>query len=193
MTDHKMMAPEWLVASMLIVMLLFVAISCDFNNHSDHSKAIFTNAVSYNEFIITRQKELMEDLDMYNLASEHDYPLALKMLDTLSVHATQNLEDITILAPFNEDSAFRETAIDEFNFYDKTFVACSRKLIGIKMRIDSGTAVDADYDNYNAWLKKMKKQSAPIESRLEEIQKRFAKKNNMQLTPSKKEEATSEK
>ena len=178
MTAHKIISQKWNVASMLLIIFLIISNGCDIINPSDHSKAVFTNAVTYNEY----------------LASEHDYPLALKMLDTLSVHAAQNIEDITLLAPFKNDSSFKEAAIDEFNFYNKTFVNYSREIIAIKMKIDSGTAINTDYNNYNACLKKMKRQSAPIESRLEEIQKRFAKKNNIELTVSEKEiEETPEK
>ena len=147
--------------------------------HSDHSKVILSTALSYNEYIVTRQKELMEDVSMVNLSSEHDYTLALKMLDTLLKHSSDNLEDIEVLAPFKNDSVFKETAIDEFNFY--------RKMLSIKIKIDSETASDKDYANYNQYLKKIQDQSAAVESRLKEKQAKFARNNDILLTSSKKD------
>lgn len=130
----------------------------------------------------------MEDVDMFYLSSEHDYPLTGKMIDTLSLHASNSISDLQVLAPYKNDSSFRETAIDVFNFYNTVFVPYARKMIYIKMKIDSGTASDSDYDNYNDYVRKIKQRSTPIESRLVEIQARFAKKNNFTLSSNKKTE-----
>jgi hypothetical protein len=130
----------------------------------------------------------MEDVDMFYLSSEHDYPLAGKMLDTLSCHASVSMAELEVLAPYKNDSSFRETAIDVFNFYNTVFVPYARKMILIKMKIDSGTAEDSDYDNYHGYMRKIKERSAPVESRLVEIQARFAKKNNFTLSSAKKTE-----
>jgi hypothetical protein len=162
--------------------IIFIVLpGCNLNNKADHHRAVFTNAVSYNEYIISRQSELIDDADMVNLASQHDYPLALKMLDTLLVHSTQNLADLQMLAPFRGDSSFKETAIDLFNYYNNKFVPYSRKMLLIKLKIDSGTAMDSDYKVYDEYAAKIGRQSPPIEKRLVEMQARFARKNNFLL------------
>lgn len=167
---------------LLLVVLGNEISGCDLNTHSNHNSVVFGDPVSYNEYITARQKELMDDVNMYFMASEHNYPLAVKMLDTLLLHSTQNLEDIRLLAPFKEDSSFKEIAIDLFSYYNKTFVPYSRNMMIIRMKIDSGTAVDSDYEIYNQYRGKIIRQLSPLEQRLVDIQARFAKKNNFRIT-----------
>ncbi len=154
---------------------------CDITTHSD-KRIVFANAILYNQYIVVRHKELFEDIDIFNLASEHDNSFASKTLDTILKHATQSLADIQKMAPYNNDSSFRETSADFFKYYGGKFVEDGKKLILIKSKMDSGKVQEADYSNYTSLAKKIKSQSEPIESRLEEIQLRFARKNNFTLS-----------
>jgi hypothetical protein len=189
MKSDKIISFKGNIISVLLIFFLIALPSC---THSDHSRIVFKNPVGYNQYIVTRQKELIEDVNMVNLSSEHNYPLAIKMLDTLLAHSTQNIEEIKLLSPFKNDSSFKEVAIDEFNFYNKIFVPYSIEMLKIKIKIDSGKATNTDYDNYNEYLKKIKRKSEPIESRLEEMQSKFAKKNNMIITKIKGEDSSSQ-
>ncbi len=179
MKKDKFLSSEKDIFSGILIFFLITSTSC---THSDHSRIIFKSAAGYNDYIITRQKGLMEDVDMVNLSSEHNYPLAMKMVDTLLAHSIQNLKEIKLLSPFKNNSSFKEVAIDEFNFYNKIFAPYSIKLLKIKIKIDSGIATSNDYRNYNEYLKKIRDKSAPIEARLEEMQLRFAKENNIIIT-----------
>lgn len=179
MKKGKFLSSEKDIFSVILVFFLITFISC---THSDHSRIVFKSAAGYNDYIITRQKELIDDVNMVNLSGEHNYPLAIKMVDTLLAHSTQNLKEIKLLSPFKNNSSFKEVAIDEFNFYNKIFAPYSIKLLEIKIKIDSGIATSNDYRNYNEYLKKIQNKSAPIEARLEEMQSRFAKKYNIIIT-----------
>lgn len=170
----------YLLPAIFMMFLTFFS-GCE-NSRSHHKKTGFVSAGDYNEFIVIRQKELMKDLEIFKLASEHDYKFANKMLDTILKHATQSLLDIREMSPYKMDSSFREGATDLFNFYCKNFVPDCKKMILLKQKVDNGTATNTDYIAFDGYLKKIKRQSAPIETRLEEIQVRFARKNNILLT-----------
>lgn len=161
-------------------LVIFFA-GCEINTHSD-KRIVFANAILYNQYIVVRHKELIGDIDIFNLASEHDYSFASKTLDTILKHSSQSLLDIQRMAPYKNDSSFRESSKDIFKYYSKKFVADNKKMIPIKLKIDSGKAMEADYDSFTELIKKIKKQSEPLQSRLEEIQSRFARKNNFTLS-----------
>jgi hypothetical protein len=173
----------FLPAIFMIVVIFFPG--CE-NNRPNHDKIVSGSALNYNEFIVVRQKELMKDLEIFKLASEHDYKFASKMLDTILKHSTQSLLDIREMPPYKMDSSFREGATDLFNFYRKNFVPDCKKMILLKQKVDNSTATITEDIAFDEYLKKIKRQSGPIETRLEEIQVRFARKNNILLTRSSK-------
>lgn len=55
-------------------------------------------------------------------------------------------------------------------------------MLSIKEKINTEKARDSDYAIFSGLVDKIKRQSEPIQTRLEEIQLRFARKNNFILT-----------
>lgn len=164
-----------------LLLLALLLPSCEIKSHLSH-RITFGNAVLYNQYIVERHKELIEEVDMYNLAIEHDYSFATKMLDSILIHATQGLKDIQHMAPYKGDSSFREVSADIFKYYSVRFIKEGKRVIELKARVDSGKG---DYDEIrtlNELAKKIDMHSQQLQSRLEEIQLRFARKNNFALS-----------
>ena len=142
----------------------------------------FSNAILYNQYIVERHKELIEDVDIYNLAIEHDYNFATKTLDSILLHATQSLVDIRQMAPYKGDSSFREVSADLFEYYSGKFIEQSKMLVQLKEKLDSGKADYYETKILNELAKKIDTHSASLQIRVQEIQRRFARKNNFTLT-----------
>ena len=150
----------------------------------DHSpdRITFKNALLYNQYIVERHKELMEDINTYNLAIQHDYVFGSERLDSILKHATQSLQDIQNMAPYRGDSSFREVSADIFKYYSGQFIQEGKMLISLKSKVDSGNADYDEVEAFNKLVKKIDLHSQPIQTRLEEIQLRFARKNNLTLS-----------
>lgn len=164
--------------SLLLLQLLFSA--CEMRSYTPH-RITFGNALLYNQYIVERHKELIEDVDIFNLAIEHDYSFAAKTLDSVLIHSTQSLQDIEQMAPYKGDSSFREVSADIFKYYSGRFVEESKKVIELKAKVDSGKADYDEIKTLNDLAKKIDMHSQPLQKRLEEIQVRFARKNSLTL------------
>ena len=166
----------------LVLLLLQLPFSsCEMKNHSSH-RITFGNALLYNQYIVERHKELIEDVDIFNLAIEHDYSFAAKTLDSVLIHSIQSLEDIEQMEPYKGDSSFREVSADIIKYYSGTFIEESKKVIELKAKADSGKADYDEIKTLNNLAKKIDMHSQPLQKRLEEIQVRFARKNNLTLS-----------
>ncbi len=166
-----------------VAFLLFqiLSLSCEMENRSPHG-ITFRSALLYNQYIVDRHKALIEDIDIYNLAMEHDYAFATKTLDSIFIHSTQSLLDIQQMAPFKGDSSFREVSADFFKYYSGNFSDMSKRLIHFKAKMDSGLASPVEIRTLDEMAKKIDAHSESLQMRLEEIQKRFARKNNFTLS-----------
>lgn len=167
-----------MVASLLFQILSF---SCEMETRLPHG-ITFSSALLYNQYIVDRHKALIEDIDIYNLAMEHDYAFATKTLDSIFIHSTQSLLDIQHMAPFKGDSSFREVTADFFKYYSGNFVDVNKRLIHLKAKMDSGLASHDEIRTLDEIAKKIDAHSESLQMRLEEIQKRFARKNNFTLS-----------
>lgn len=156
--------------------------ACEINTHS-HERIVFANAILYNQYIVVRHKELIEDIDIYNLAIEHDYSFAAKMLDSILIHSTQSLQDIQHMAPYGGDSSFGEVSADLFKYYSGKFIQEGKKVIELKEKTDSGNADNDEIKTLNHLAKKIDMHTQPLQTRLEEVQIRFARRNNFTLSP----------
>lgn len=177
---NKMDSPKLFFVFTIPLFILMLP-GCEMNSHAG-KRIFFRDALLYNEYIVARQKELIGDIDVYNMASQHNYIFAIKTLDSILLHTSQSLLDIQNMAPYKNDSSFREVSADFFKYYADRFVKDNKKLILIKMKMDSGKAVSADYKDLQELDKKISSQSESVQARLEEIQGRFARRNNFQLS-----------
>ncbi len=164
----------------ILLFFLFLS-SCEMKSHSSNG-ITFSNAILYNQYIVERHKELIEDVDIYNLAIEHDYNFASKTLDSIVLHATQGLLDIRHMAPYKGDSAFREVSADLFKYYSGKFIEQAKILIQLKEKMDSDKAGYEEIKILNELAKKIDAHSASLQIRVQEIQRRFARKNNFTLS-----------
>ncbi len=69
---------HYFICTFLTELVILLA-GCEINTHSD-KRTVFANAILYNQYIVVRHKKLIEDIDIFNLASEHDYSFASKIL-----------------------------------------------------------------------------------------------------------------
>ncbi|MEP7252682.1 MAG: hypothetical protein ABI683_09890 [Ginsengibacter sp.] len=167
------------VAFAILVIGCFFA--CEIKDRGP-GRITFASPLSYNQFIVDRHKELIADVDIYNLAMEHDYAVAMKTLDSILLHASQSLSDVSHMAPFKGDSSFREVSEDFFKYYSGQFIDEGKELIELKSKADSGRA---DYDEITTLVQLSKKVDAhanTLQLRLQEMQRRFASKNNFILS-----------
>ncbi len=169
----------YLVVAFLLFQIL--SFSCEMESRAPHG-ITFSSPLLYNQYIVDRHKTLVEDIDIYNLAMEHDYAFATKTLDSIFIHSTQSLQDIQQMAPFKGDSSFREVSADFFKYYSGNFIDMSKKLIHLKGKMDSGLASHDEIRTLNEMAKKIDEHSESLQMRAEEIQRRFARKNNFTLS-----------
>lgn len=155
--------------------------SCE-NQRPNSGRITFRDALMYNKFIVDRHKELIADIDIYNLAIEHDYPFALKTLDSILLHASKSVSDVDNMAAFRGDSSFREVSKDFFKYYAGQFIDEEKVLVGIKSKADSGFASTGEILTFSTLSKRIDAHATALQMRMQEMQRRFARKNNFTLS-----------
>ena len=179
--DESIMQLRTLHLVVFAILITGCLCTCEIKNRVP-GQITFASPLSYNQFIVERHKELIADVDIYNLAMEHDYDFAMKTLDSILFHASQSLSDVNHMAPFKGDSSFREVSEDFFKYYSGQFIEEGKVLIDLKSKVDSGHANLNEVKIFSQLAKKIDAHADALQLRLQEIQRRFARKNNFALS-----------
>lgn len=163
---------------LLIGIILCGIISCNQPVKGKNGE-VYKTPVQYNNYIINRQKGLVNDVTDMTKVAQTDLDSADKMLDDFVRKTERMVTDIQGMPPFKGDTTFREAAIASFNFYKKTFGTDYKQLINI--RKNGGDATEEGVAEMNKIVENISREEEKYDKVFHNAQKSFADKNHMRL------------
>ena len=144
----------------------------------------YKSALEYNNYIIDRQKKIVEGIKSYADALQISTDAGDKELDKVIGVVSTSLTDVQGMPAYNNDSAFRDAAIDLLAFYKKSFSRDFKEMLEIRKKIQDSTQTDNDMQRFNEIKDNVSKTEGPLDEKMKEAQGRFAKNNKLDLSDS---------
>jgi hypothetical protein len=142
-----------------------------------------TQAIDYNDKIVGLQSKIMRSMiDFSKTFSSNDTALMEKKYTELLASIDSALRRAEALPPFNGSSAFRDTAIRLFEFYDDV----AKKEYGEIVEIFyQDNVTEADADRIQELAEDISEREEVLDQQFATVQKAFARKNGILLTDNK--------
>ncbi len=144
---------------------------------------VYKSASQYNDYIVTRQTSLMQNVLEFGKAVQKNLDSAGKMLDVFVKEADQMITDIKGMPSWKDDSSLRNAAINSFNFYKKVFDQDYKQILVIS---EDGTGASPKGSaTINRIVEQITRDEENYDKTFHNAQVDFAKKNHMKLIENK--------
>jgi hypothetical protein len=138
----------------------------------------YKTPVQYNDYIVSRQTDLMRKVINFSKAAEVDIDSAANMLSGYATETGKMIEEIKGMPPYKGDSTLRNAAVRSFTFYKKVFEEDYMDIIRIRKKEDIS---QEDVDEMDRIVKKITKEEEGYDKSFHNAQNEFANKHNMRL------------
>jgi hypothetical protein len=140
----------------------------------------YKTPVQYNDYIVSRQSTLMNNVLHFGKAAQLDLDSANHMLDGFEVQADKMIEDIKGMPPYKNDSALRDAAINSFTFYKRVFRDDYKEIIRLRQAAETDESTDVDA-SIRKIVDKLTIDEDKYDKAFHNAQQNFAAKNKMRL------------
>jgi hypothetical protein len=164
--------------SVLFVTLVFGISACN-KPLKGKNGVTYKSAVQYNDYIVSRQTKLMQNILNFSKAAEIDLDSAEKMLARYVTETAANVEEIKGMPAYKGDSSLRDAAVRSFGFYKKVFGDDYSRIIQIRKKGEDITS--EDITEMSDIVEKITKEEEGYDKAFHNAQKNFADKNKMKL------------
>lgn len=171
---------------LLAACIFLVFISCKDKAPRGANGVSFASALDYNAYIVDRQTSLRQDLVEFVRVTQSNLDSGEVMLNKSVRTTEQMIRELKGMPAYKGDSAFRDAAVSAFGFYRQKFDNDYRQIIQIRKRADGFTPT-ADME-IAAIVAKIKRQEKEYDTRFKETQNEFARKNDILLMTTKKQQ-----
>ncbi len=140
---------------------------------------VYHSAVEYNDYIINRQLNIVQDIIEFADASKIDLDSAGRLLDNDENKAGQLLKEIQEMPPYKGDSAFRDAAGNLFAFYRHLFGNEYRQILGYRKKgefLDEG-----DTEATDSIVNHVKLEEEGLDKAVHHAQQNFADQNHFSI------------
>ena len=166
----------------IIIVLVCSIFSCN-QLVKGRNGVTYKSAIQYNDFIVSRQTKLMQNVRNFAKAAEINLDSAEKMLLIYAGETSNMIEEIKGMPPYKGDSILREAAVRSLSFYQKVFQTDYARIIHLHKKGDKITNEDdAEMKDIDS---RIKKEEEGLQKSLQNAQKFFSDKNNMKLIENK--------
>ncbi len=138
----------------------------------------YKNPVQYNDYIVSRQTELMRKVVEFGNTAQTDIDSASALLKDFTKETEDMIDEIKGMPPYKGDSTLRDAAIRSFGFYKRVFQEDYVDIINIRKKDD---ITQDDVDEIDRIVKKITREEEGFDKAFHNAQNDFAKKNNMKL------------
>jgi len=164
--------------SVIIVILFFGMIACN-KPVKGKNGVTYKTAVQYNDYIVSRQTKLLQNVLDFSKAAEINLDSAEKMLEKFADETTLKIEEIKGMPAYHGDSALRNAAVRTFSFYKDVFQDDYSSIIRIRKKGDEMTS--EDMDEIKNIVDKITREEEGFDKSFHNAQKNFADRNKMKL------------
>jgi hypothetical protein len=157
---------------------LAIFVACN-NSPKGANGVVYKSAVEYNDYIVSRQTKIMQQVMDFVHASQVDLDSADRMLDTYVADIGGTIKEIEGMPAFKKDTSFRNAAIETFGFYKKIFGNEYKQLINIHKTGQSET--EEGQAQMHQIVQSISDEEAKYDQAFHNAQRNFADKNHMKL------------
>ena len=170
---------KYLILSVLVSIIIA---SCNMGQPAGANGIKYRSSLEYNNYIMERQKQVVEGMGSYTSASQGDLTTASRELDKAVATITNGLKDIQGMSTYDGDSSLRDAAANLFAFYKKSFTSDFREMLLISKKVQENTGTPQDIERYKLIQQSISKTEGPLDEKMKEAQVNFAKKYNLVLS-----------
>lgn len=165
---------------LVLITILSIVVSCNTAPESTgRNGVVFKSAAEYNDYIVSRQMEVLAMVDQFAAASATSADSAQTVLERSSRITGEYLADLSAMSDYKGDTAFRNAAVNSFTFYKRIFDNEYKALLDISAKGDSPS--EADVQTIQQITQAVTAEEAVLDKRFASAQRDFAQKNKLQL------------
>lgn len=141
----------------------------------------FKSAIDYNNYIISEQEKVLAGMNKLSKAVENDsYNDMDNALDTLKIQSKKSLKVIKGMGIYNNNTEFRDAAVNLFSFYFKISKKEFKTMVKILKKGDKISQKDIDV--INDMNRIISEKENVLDTSFSEAQQKFAKENNFSIS-----------
>ena len=162
------------------LLFTFVIVSCN-ENTATCGKVILSTPVSYNDFIVDRQNEIIQKMVKLNqLYTEGTNKEIAWHYKELIACTDSNLNKIKILTPYENDSSLKLKAFNLIDYNSKIFHHEYKEVVDIFL--EGYNPSDKEMDRIYNIIQDVKKNETELNAQLTQAQLAFAKKHGFEFS-----------
>jgi hypothetical protein len=163
-----------------ISILVILLAACQNNPPTGKNGVVYKSAVTYNDYIISRQNKIVKKMLAFGKMAGTDPDSAYHMLDVFAGETAILITELEGMPPYKNDSLFRNAAISSFQFYKRTFEKDYKELLGVSKR--ENISADEAETEMNKITDRLTKEEELLDKNFHNAQVKFARDNKLQLT-----------
>ena len=138
----------------------------------------YKTALQYNDYILNKQKDIVNLIMQYAQAGQNDLAKADVILDTAIATSNRYINDVEGMPAWKGDSTFRDTTLSLFRFYKNTFSGGYRYIIDMQR---DGTVSAAEEEKYKQIVADITDTEGRLDANMKRTQQAFADKNGFRV------------
>ncbi len=164
--------------NLFTILILTILVSCT-GGVKGKDGTVFRTPVDYNDYIVARQRSLIEDLRHFGDMIDVDLDTAEASLKKSVVKTDHIIDDIRNMPAYKGDTIFRNAALKSFVFYKDIMTHEYQEILAFKRKGALATA--EDQEKMNDIIARISKKEESLDRAFIRGQERFAEKNQMTL------------
>jgi hypothetical protein len=162
----------------LVATVFTMLMSCNSETKGKNG-VVYKSAVQYNQYIMENQKDVINVMIEFGKVIDQSLDSADQVLDRGIEKADDAMTNVSGMPPFRGDTAFRNAAINSFEFYKSVLSNEYRQIVNVRRKGENKTTEDFNF------LQKLPDEIGKREEKLDRefhnAQKAFADRNHLTL------------
>jgi hypothetical protein len=174
------------ITFMRVLIIFILALTACNSGEKGKNGIIYKNAFDYNEYIMEKQKIVINIMLDFGKTINLDLDSSERILNIGIEKTEEALNNIKGMPPFKGDSAFRNAAVNSFGFYKAILGNEYKQIVNIRRKGENKSAEDIAFlQTLTAIIGKREER---YDRDFHNAQKAFAEKNNLKLVRNKLQE-----
>jgi hypothetical protein len=154
-------------------------LSCTEPTTKGKNGVTYKTAVQYNDYIVSRQSKMMQNILDFAKAADANLDSAEKMLAGYVKVTADNVEEIKGMPAYKGDTSLRDAAARSFAFYKNVFQNDYSRILEIRKK--GADMTNEDVEEMQRVVEKITREEEGFDKTFHNAQKNFADKNHMKL------------
>ena len=157
--------------------MLFMLVACN-RPVKGKNGVVYASAISYNDYIVNRQMEVMKVIFKLNDEMKNDLGAADQTLNTAVGLIDKDITEIEGMPEWKNSTSLRDNALALFQFYKVGFGTYYRRIIAIQK---DGEVTPAEDTELKQLASKINDSEGPLDTKFQKAQEEFGSQNGMKV------------